>query len=59
MITSSVVGAMARLTELGLPTPNLFCGEHNAHRSLEWVNAFRAALLRVVGSTDLLAIVIC
>ncbi|HEY2712725.1 MAG TPA: hypothetical protein VGI60_09450 [Chthoniobacterales bacterium] len=25
------------LTELDLPTPNLFCGEHNAHGSLEWV----------------------
>ena len=27
----------SRLTELGLPTPNLFCGEHNAHSPLEWV----------------------
>ncbi len=27
----------SRLTELGLPTPNLFCGEHNAHGPLEWV----------------------
>ena len=27
----------SRLTELGLPTPNLFCGEHNAHCPLEWV----------------------
>jgi tripeptide aminopeptidase len=27
----------SRLTELGLPTPNLFCGEHNAHGLLEWV----------------------
>lgn len=26
----------SRLTELGLPTPNLFCGEHNAHGPLEW-----------------------
>jgi di/tripeptidase len=24
-------------TELGLPTANLFCGEHNTHGSLEWV----------------------
>src|SRR4029079_19371947 len=24
-------------TEKGLPTPNLFCGEHNAHGPLEWV----------------------
>src|SRR5262245_19368918 len=29
----------SRLTELGLPTPNLFCGEHNAHGPLEWVLA--------------------
>ena len=27
----------SRLTELGLPTPNLFCGGHNAHGPLEWV----------------------
>ena len=27
----------SRLTEMGLPTPNLFCGEHNAHGPLEWV----------------------
>ncbi len=27
----------SRLTELGLPTPNLFCGEPNAHGPLEWV----------------------
>lgn len=27
----------SRLTEMGLPTPNLFCGEHNAHSPLEWV----------------------
>ena len=27
----------SRLTEVGLPTPNLFCGEHNAHGPLEWV----------------------
>lgn len=27
----------SRLTELGLPTPNLFCGEHNAHGPREWV----------------------
>lgn len=26
----------SRLTELGLPTPNLFCGEHNIHSPLEW-----------------------
>jgi tripeptide aminopeptidase len=27
----------SRLTERGLPTPNLFCGGHNAHGPLEWV----------------------
>ena len=27
----------SRLTEMGLPTPNLFCGSHNAHGLLEWV----------------------
>ena len=27
----------SRLTELGLPTPNLFCGERNPHGPLEWV----------------------
>ena len=27
----------SRLTELGVPTPNLFCGEHNPHGPLEWV----------------------
>jgi tripeptide aminopeptidase len=27
----------SRLTEMGLPTPNLFCGEHNIHGPLEWV----------------------
>lgn len=26
----------SRLTERGLPTPNLFCGGHNAHGPLEW-----------------------
>src|SRR5262249_60891201 len=26
----------SRLTGLGLPTPNLFFGEHNAHGPLEW-----------------------
>jgi tripeptide aminopeptidase len=29
----------SRLTERGLPTPNLFCGAHNAHGPLEWVAA--------------------
>jgi tripeptide aminopeptidase len=27
----------SRLTEKGLPTPNLFCGGHNAHGPMEWV----------------------
>jgi len=27
----------SRLTERGLPTPNLFCGAHNAHGLREWV----------------------
>jgi tripeptide aminopeptidase len=26
----------SRLTEMGLPTPNLSCGGHNAHSPLEW-----------------------
>jgi tripeptide aminopeptidase len=26
----------SRLTELGLPTPNLSTGEHNFHSPLEW-----------------------
>ncbi len=26
----------SRLTELGVPTPNLFTGEHNPHSPLEW-----------------------
>ncbi len=26
----------SRLTEMGLPTPNLFAGEHNIHSPLEW-----------------------
>jgi tripeptide aminopeptidase len=26
----------SRFTELGLPTPNLSCGEHNPHSPLEW-----------------------
>jgi tripeptide aminopeptidase len=28
----------ARLTELGLPTPNLSTGEHNPHSPLEWTS---------------------
>ncbi len=26
----------SRLTEMGLPTPNLSCGQHNLHSPLEW-----------------------
>ena len=26
----------SRLTEMGLPTPNLSTGEHNPHSPLEW-----------------------
>ena len=26
----------SRLTEMGLPTPNLSCGDHNPHSPLEW-----------------------
>lgn len=29
----------ARLSFLGLPTPNLFSGQHNVHSRLEWVSA--------------------
>ena len=29
----------ARLSFMGLPTPNLFAGEHNFHSKLEWVSA--------------------
>jgi len=28
----------SRLTEKGIPTPNLFTGTHNAHSALEWVS---------------------
>lgn len=28
----------SRLTERGLPTPDLFCGAHNPHGPLEWVS---------------------
>ena len=27
------------LSFMGLPTPNLFAGEHNFHSRLEWVSA--------------------
>jgi tripeptide aminopeptidase len=29
----------ARLSFMGLPTPNIFAGEHNFHSRLEWVSA--------------------
>jgi tripeptide aminopeptidase len=29
----------SRLSFIGLPTPNLFAGEHNFHSRLEWVSA--------------------
>jgi tripeptide aminopeptidase len=28
----------ARLSFIGLPTPNLFAGEHNIHSRLEWTS---------------------
>jgi tripeptide aminopeptidase len=28
----------SRLTELGIPTPNIFTGGRNAHSRLEWVS---------------------
>jgi tripeptide aminopeptidase len=42
----------SRLTEMGLPTPNLFCGEHNAHGLLEWV-AVQDMALAVTACTKL------
>ena len=27
----------SKLTAMGLPTPNIFCGMHNVHSELEWV----------------------
>ena len=29
----------SRLSFMGLPTPNVFAGEHNFHSRLEWVSA--------------------
>ena len=37
----------SRLTELGLPTPNLSCGGHAAHSPLEW-----ACLEEMAGSVE-------
>jgi tripeptide aminopeptidase len=28
----------SRLTEMGLPTPNIFCGFHEVHSQREWVS---------------------
>jgi tripeptide aminopeptidase len=40
----------SRLTELGLPTPNLFTGEHNLHSPLEWTSLEEmSAAVRVLG----------
>jgi tripeptide aminopeptidase len=30
----------SRLSFMGLPTPNLFAGEHNFHSRLEWVSRY-------------------
>jgi tripeptide aminopeptidase len=30
----------SRLCFMGLPTPNLFAGEHNFHSRLEWVSTY-------------------
>lgn len=38
----------ARLTELGIPTPNIFTGAHNYHSALEWVS-----LNQMVVATDI------
>jgi tripeptide aminopeptidase len=29
----------SKLSFMGLPTPNIFAGEHNFHSRLEWVSA--------------------
>lgn len=38
----------SRLTEMGLPTPNLSCGQHNLHSQLEWVCLEEMELARQV-----------
>jgi len=40
----------SRLTELGLPTPNLATGQHNPHSPLEWT-----CLEQIVGAAEWLA----
>jgi tripeptide aminopeptidase len=39
-ISSAIRGGTdgSRLTERGLPTPNIFCGMRNIHSQLEWVS---------------------
>src|SRR5213078_199055 len=41
VVTRSIRGGTdgSRLSFMGLPTPNLFAGEHNFHSRLEWVSA--------------------
>jgi tripeptide aminopeptidase len=48
----------SRLSFMGLPTPNLFAGEHNIHSRLEWTSAVQglggmiySALSASIGST--------
>jgi len=40
VVTKSIRGGTdgSRLSFMGLPTPNLFAGEHNFHSRLEWVS---------------------
>ena len=40
-VRSSIRGGTdgSRLSFMGLPTPNLFAGEHDFHSRLEWVSA--------------------
>jgi tripeptide aminopeptidase len=40
VVTRSIRGGTdgSRLSFMGLPTPNLFAGEHNFHSRLEWVS---------------------
>ena len=39
-VASSIRGGTdgSRLSFMGLPTPNIFAGEHNFHSRLEWVS---------------------
>jgi tripeptide aminopeptidase len=40
VVTRSIRGGTdgSRLSFMGLPTPNLFAGEHNFHSRLEWIS---------------------